>query len=264
MMRTNRIKELLAAGKVPVGHMVWEFKTRGIATIVATAGCDFILIDMEHSGFDLDAVADLLAWSRHTGLTTVVRVPDLEYHFVGRCLDAGALGIMFPNVESAEEAKQAVAMVKYPPVGRRGAGLAHAHTDYAPANSAEYIAEANKQTLVIAQIESGAGVANADAIAATEGVDILWVGHSDLSINLGIPGQFDHPLFEESIRKTIAACRAHGKGAGLQPASADFTRWALERGFNCLSYGADSTIYRRALHQGVAETRRLIEEFTRS
>ena len=123
-MRTNRIKELLAAGKVPVGHMVWEFKTRGIATIAESAGCDFIIVDMEHSGFDLDAVADILAWARHTNLTSVVRVPDLEYHFVGRCLDAGALGIMFPNVESAEEAKRAVEMVKYPPRGRRGAGLA--------------------------------------------------------------------------------------------------------------------------------------------
>jgi 2-keto-3-deoxy-L-rhamnonate aldolase RhmA len=257
-MRTNRVKQLIAAGQIPVGHMVWEFKTRGIATIVDACGCDFALVDMEHSGFDLDAVADLLAWMMGTRLTPIVRVPDLEYHFVARCLDAGALGIMFPNIESEEEAREAVAMVKYPPAGRRGAGLSHAHTGYATVDAASYIEQANAETMVIAQIESGDGVANVDRIAAVEGVDVLWVGHSDLSVNLGIPGQFDNPMFGDAIDRVIAACRAHGKGAGLQPASAAFTRWALERGFNCLSYGADSSIYRKALQDGVDEMRLLI------
>ena len=260
-MQTNRVKALLAAGKVPIGHMVWEFKTRGIATLVAGAGCDFLLYDMEHSGFDLDAIADLLAWTRGTDLTPIVRVPAIEYHFVARCLDAGALGIMFPNVKSAAEARLAVSMVKYPPQGRRGLGLGHAHTRYqAPADAAAYLAEANAQTLVIAQIESRSAVEEVEAIAAVDGVDVLWVGHFDLSAGLGITAQFGNPLFEEAIAATVAACRRHGKAAGFQPGSFDQARWALARGFACLSFGADSALFGKALSASVAEVRRLVSE----
>lgn len=259
-MLVNRVKDRLAVGEVPIGHMVWEFKTRGIASLVASAGCDFVLVDMEHSGLEIDSVADILAWTRATDLTPVVRVPDLEYHFVARCLDAGALGIMFPNVQSEEAALRAVRSVKYPPAGRRGLGLGHAHTRYQPVDTAAYLAEANARTLVITQIESGAGVDNADAIAAVEGVDVLWVGHYDLTASLGIPARFDHPLYERSIARVVEACRRHGKAAGFQPGSPEQASWALSRGFNCLSYGADSVVYATALKNGVARLRELVAE----
>ena len=260
-MLTNRIRTLLAEGKVPVGHMVWEFKTRGIASLVAGAGCDFVLIDMEHSGFDLDVMGDLIAWARGSGLTSVVRVPDMEYHFIARCLDAGALGIMVPNVESVAEARRAADFMKYPPRGHRGVGLGHAHTGYtAPSDPAAYMAEADAQTFLIAQMESAAGVAAADGIAALDGVDCLWVGHFDLSTNLGVPGQFDHAKYMEAIRAVITACRKHGKAAGMQPGSPEQAQWALAQGFNLLSYSADSTLYKRALAEGIATVKRLAEE----
>ncbi|MHB1005673.1 MAG: HpcH/HpaI aldolase family protein [Chloroflexota bacterium] len=260
-MVTNRIKSMLAEGKVPIGHMVWEFKTRGMAALLAGAGCDFMLIDMEHSAFDINIVADLIAWARGSDLTVVVRVPDMEYHFIARCLDAGALGIMVPNVESVEEARLAADFLKYPPVGHRGVGLGHAHTGYTPpADPAAYMTEANAQTFLIAQIESGEGVANADAIAALDGVDSLWVGHFDLTTNLGFPGQFDRPEYADAIGKVVAACRKRGKAAGLQPGTPQQARWALAKGFNLLSYGADSVIYRRALAEGVATLKQMVAE----
>ena len=259
-MRTNRVKSVLAAGGIPVGHMVWEFKTRGISTLVGSAGCDFVIFDMEHSALDFDRVADLLAWARGTDLTPIVRVPDLTSDYLARCLDAGALGVMIPNVEGEAEARRAVEMAKYPPTGRRGLGLGQANTGYEPVETAAYLAEANAQTLIIAQVESPIGVEQADRMAALDGIDILWVGHYDLTASLGIPGQFDHPRYEEAVRAVIEACRRHGKAAGFQPGSPEQVRWALSRGFSCLSYGVDSAVYRQALLDSMAEVRRLMGE----
>jgi len=257
-MRANRVKAALAAGAIPVGHMVWEFKSRGISALVASAGCEFVIFDMEHSGLDFDRVADLLAWARGTDVTPIVRVPDLTYDYIARCLDSGALGVMIPNVGGEAEARRAVEMAKYPPMGRRGLGLGQANTGYEPVDTAAYLAEANAQTLIIAQVESPIGVEQADRMAALDGVDILWVGHYDLTASLGIPGQFDHPRYEEAVRTVIEACRRHGKAAGFQPGSPEQAQWALSRGFTCLSYGVDSSVYRQGLLGSVAEVRRLI------
>lgn len=262
-MPSNRVKQLLAEGKVPVGHMVWEFKTRGVATLIAGAGCDFAIIDMEHSGFSSDAVSDLLAWMRGAGVPAFVRVPDLEYHFVARCLDAGALGIMVPDLKSVEAAHRLVDFVRYPPAGHRGLGLAHAHSGYnPPSNQGAFTAEANAAMFVIAQMESAPGIESAEAIAAVDGIDCLWVGHNDLAANLGIPGQLENPIFKDAIATVIAACRKHGKAAGFQPGTAAQAKWALEQGFNIISWGADSTLFRRALSEGVSEVRRLVQELT--
>jgi len=100
-MKPNRILQLLAEGKTPIGHMIIEFGTRGIAKIAEAAGLDFVLIDMEHSGLDFGKVADLLAWFKATPVAPIVRVPAIEYHFIARVMDAGALGVMAPNVRTA-------------------------------------------------------------------------------------------------------------------------------------------------------------------
>jgi 2-dehydro-3-deoxyglucarate aldolase/4-hydroxy-2-oxoheptanedioate aldolase len=260
-MPTNSVKQQLAEGKVPVGHMIWEFKTRGVATLIAGAGCDFVLLDMEHSSFSSDSVADLLAWMRGVNLPAFVRVPDLEYHFVARCLDAGALGIMVPDVKSVDMARKAVDFVRYPPAGHRGLGLGHAHTGYTPpSNPGAFLEEANRAMFVICQMESQPGIDSADAIAAIDGVDCLWVGHNDLTANLGIPGQFDNPIYTKAIDAVVAACRKHGKAAGFQPGNAQQARWALSQGFNIISWNADSSLYKRALTDGVNEVRKLVQE----
>ena len=95
-MKINRIRELRAEGKIPIGHMISEFATRGVAKITEAAGVDFVIIDMEHSAIGIETVGDLVAWFRATPVTPMVRIPDTEYHFIARALDAGALGIMVP------------------------------------------------------------------------------------------------------------------------------------------------------------------------
>ncbi len=255
-MKLNRFKQVVDAGRVPVGHMIMEFGTRGIAKILEAANVDFVLIDMEHTGFDPSNVADLVAWFKATPVAPFVRVPQGLYHFLARTMDAGALGVMVANVESGEQARSIVNAVKFAPMGHRGLGLGTAHNDYVAPNAVEYFEYANRNTTVICQIESVKGVENLEAIASTEGVDVLWVGHWDLTQSMGIPGQFQHPRFLEAMRAVVDATRKRHKLAGIQPQSAAQASEWLALGYNVFSWGVDIGVYRNALTAAVAEFRK--------
>lgn len=254
-MKPNRFRQVLAAGGNPTGHFVIEFTSRGLARILDSADPDFVVFDMEHSGIDFDQIADQLAWTHGCSYAPFVRVPQAHYHFLSRVLDAGALGVMVANVESAEDAAAIVDAVKYPPEGRRGLAPGLAHNDYRLPDVAAYLAEANESTVVICQIESPRGVANADAIAAVPGVDVLWIGHYDLTANLGIVGQFDHPEFHRSLAHVVAAAKRHGKQSAILPGNEKhLAEWAAH-GFSVLCYGADAWLYQAALAKGIARAR---------
>jgi 2-dehydro-3-deoxyglucarate aldolase/4-hydroxy-2-oxoheptanedioate aldolase len=254
-MKPNKFRQALAEGRVPVGHMISEFATRGVAKIVEAAGLDFVFIDMEHTAIDPARVADLIAWFKATPIAPFVRVPQGLYHFIARTLDAGALGVMVANVETAEQAKEIVDAAKYAPLGRRGVGLGLAHTDYRNPDPAAYFHEANENTTVIAMIESWRGLANVDAIAATEGIDLLWVGHFDLTQSMGIPAQFQDPRFLEALRTVAAAAKLHGKPLGIQPGNLEHARQWRDLGCTVFSCGNDVSVYSSALVAGVAALR---------
>jgi 2-keto-3-deoxy-L-rhamnonate aldolase RhmA len=254
-VKPNRIRELLAAGKIPVGHMVMEFSTRGLAKIVEGAGVDFVLIDMEHSGFSIGAVNDLLAWFKATPVTPVVRVPAHDYDFIARVMDAGAAGIMAPNVRTPEEARAVNNAMRYAPEGGRGLGLGGSHNDYLPPDPTAYLREANQNNVILAQIESTTALENLDAIAATPGIDVLWIGHFDLTQSMGIVGQFDHPDFQKAIRDVAEAAQRHGKAAGIQPGNIEQARAWMAAGYNVISYSADHGVYRNALRSAVEQVR---------
>ncbi len=237
--------------------MVMEFATRGIAKIVEAAGLDFVLLDMEHSGLELERIADQLAWFKATAVAPIVRVPASRYHFIARVLDAGALGIMAPNVETVEQARAIVEAAKYGPEGKRGLGLGSAHNDYVMPKPAEYLREANANTSVICQIESTRGLQNLEAIAALSGVDVLWVGHFDLTQSLGIVAQFQNPRFLEAITRVAETARRHGKGAGMQPGTREQAAEWTKLGYNIISFGSDIAVYRNALASAVAAVREL-------
>ncbi len=257
-MKKNKLQQAVKAGRIPVGHMVWEFSTRGIAKLVESANLDFVLIDMEHSEFDVDKVADLIAWFKATDIAPFVRVPGCHYHFMARVMDGGALGVMIPNLETAEQARLAVNSVKYAPMGKRGVGLGGAHTDYLAPDPVAYFTESNQNTTIIAQIESPVGLANLDAIAATPGIDILWVGHFDLSQGMGIPAQFQHPDFLAALQQVIAATRKHNKLAGIQPSTMEQAEQWVKMGFNVISWNTDSGVYGRALRGEVDALRKQV------
>ncbi|MDX1981953.1 MAG: aldolase/citrate lyase family protein [Bryobacteraceae bacterium] len=254
-MKQNRFKRVVDEGRIPVGHMIMEFGTRGMAMMLKSADVDFVFLDMEHTGFDTERIADLCAWLKATDVAPFVRVPQGLYHFLARTMDAGALGVMVANVETAEQAKSIVNGVKYLPLGYRGLGLGTAHNDYVQPETVPYLKAANENTTVICQIESPVGLENCDAIAATAGVDVLWVGHFDLSNGMGIPADFQNPRFLDALKKVVEVCAKHGKRAGIQPGNeAQADQW-IGLGFNAISWGTDISVYRRALGLEIAAVR---------
>ena len=207
---------------------------------------------MEHTGWSIESIRMLVATTRSTNLIPYVRIPATEYHFIARALDMGAMGVMVPMVESAQQAETIVASAKYPPIGRRGAAFGVAHDDYSGGDIVQKISTANSETQLIAQIETAAGVENVNAIAAVDGIDVLWIGHFDLSNSLGIPGQFDHPRFRDALDEVLAACRQHGKVPGFMAGSIDNGKSLLDQGFRVLAYGGDLWLYQNAVRDGLA------------
>jgi 2-dehydro-3-deoxyglucarate aldolase/4-hydroxy-2-oxoheptanedioate aldolase len=155
-------------------------------------------------------------------------------------------------------------MVKYPPQGGRGIGVQLAHDRYRAGDAAAKIKAANRRSCVILQIESADGVANVDAIAATPGVDALWIGHFDLSASLGIPGQFDHADFQSAITRTAKACKKHGRSLGMIAGSPDHGLALIRQGFNLISYSGDVWLLRDALGAGITAMRDGLKKRRRS
>jgi 2-dehydro-3-deoxyglucarate aldolase/4-hydroxy-2-oxoheptanedioate aldolase len=250
-MRGNAVKARLAAGGSAYGAMVFEFMAPGLPQICVNAGAEFILYDMEHTGLSLETLKMQFALCRGLPVVPMVRVPRGEYHFVARALDVGALGVMVPMVGTAGEAAHVVACTRYPPAGRRGAAFGFAHDDYLGGDVAAKMAAIHERTLVIAQIETAEGLDNVEAIAATPGVDALWIGHFDLTNFMGIPGQFRHPDYLAAVRRVVAACEAHGKTPAFLVVDDDWAREYKALGFRLIAYGVDQALLGNALRHGL-------------
>lgn len=245
------LKAFVQDGRMKVGHFVVEFATPGIGHIMKSAGCDFVLFDMEHSGFGFETVKSAVRYMQAANLPMIVRVPSREYHHIARACDMGAEGIMLPMVGSAAEAKRIIDSVKYVPHGFRGVALQVAHDDYRAGATGEKLAAANERTTIFAQIETAEGVENADEIAALDGIDCLWVGHFDLSASLGVPGEFDHKKFRDAIERVTAATRKHGKALGrLVPNVATGLEYN-HAGFDFICYAGDVWVLHNALKEAV-------------
>jgi 2-dehydro-3-deoxyglucarate aldolase/4-hydroxy-2-oxoheptanedioate aldolase len=250
-MKPNRLKQAREDGRIPVGHMIMEFATRGIAQILESAGVDFVVIDMEHAGFSMSDVANLIAWFKATSIAPFVRLPQIERHFIARLMDAGALGIMVPDVRNAEQIQTVVRAAKYAPMGERGLGLGLAQCDFKPVNALEFVEYSNQNTTIIAQIESPQGIENLEAIASTPGLDILWDGQFDLSYTLGVVAQFHHEQFVSALRQIVTVAQRYKLGMAIQPRDLEQTREWVEMGFDVISFSSDVNVYLDAMSTAV-------------
>ena len=257
---TDTFKDRLKRGELLCGTMVFEFFTPGIAQIARAAGADFILYDMEHSGAGVETMKAQFAHCRGLPIAPLVRVPVNEYDFIARVLDAGAHGVIVPMVDSVDDAARAVRSMQYPPAGRRGSAFGMAHDDYLPGAPVDKIAAARAKTVLIALIETPGGVAAADDIAALPGVDMLWLGHFDLTNFMGIPGQFEHPEYLAAVDRIVAAARRHGKPAGFLALDDDWARRYHAKGFRVLACGLDTQLLQGALRRGIDFLRSLPPE----
>lgn len=251
MSKQQLLKQRIAGGETLAGTMVFEFFVPGMAQIAKVAGADFVLYDMEHSGVDIDAIKAQCAACAGSGIVPLVRVPTNQYQFVARVLDAGAHGIMVPMVADAQQAADIVSWTRYPPEGRRGAAFGVAHDGYRPGTPRDKIAESAARTIVIAMIETPEGVRNADAIAAVPGIDVLWLGHFDLTNFMSIPGEFEHPSYLASVDAIVVAARHHGKVAAVLATDETWARKYHSLGFRMFACGLDIHLYQQALTTGV-------------
>ncbi len=246
-MQQNLLKQVLLRGDVAWGIFITEFLSPGLCRIVANANLDFIVLDMEHGGFGIDEVKQQIAFARGTSVTAIVRVPILQRHLVATVLDAGAMGIIAPMIESRAQAEQLAAWCRYRPDGTRGIGFGVAHDGYGLGEIAPRMKVANENMLAIPLIESLAGIAAVDSILSVDGIDMAWMGHFDLTDSMGIIEQFDCLDFVAALDRFLAACNRYEKPAGIMTNSLEGARQRLQQGFRCLSYGSDVSVFQRAL-----------------
>ncbi len=254
-MATNTLKKKLAEGKWVSGPIVEEVRTGGMIKMLALAGHDFLWWDMEHNFFDWDQILNLVQLTHLYGMTPLVRVTDLSYANVARALDAGAHGIIIPRVDNAEQAEQAVSYAKYPPRGRRGGG-GSARDHYEPKSAAQSIADANRETMVVLQLEHPDTIDQLDAICQVDGVDVICIGPHDLSINMRIPGQYDNPKLHEAIGKVNEICAKYDKPVGM--VSRDASSFQLWNKLGCRFIVCNSDL--SLVFQQASRDRKKLEE----
>lgn len=249
----GRLRSRLDAGEALLGCFL-SLGSPLTAEIMGAAGYDWALIDLEHgAGGEPEALSQMQALAG-TGCAALVRVEGTERQRTNRVLDFGAHGVMFPRVDTPEEAQAAVAAMRYPAGGIRGVAFSNRACAYG-SNLRPYMQDC-ANLLTVVQIESPTAVQNANAIAATDGVDVLFVGPSDLSYSMGMLGQFDNPDFVAAIDRTAKAAAAHGKQCGiLLPSPADFGRYH-EKGYRFIASGSDAVLLNNAARNLVSGIRK--------
>ena len=253
------LKQLAATKEPKIGNFIVEFATPGIGHILKAAGMDFAFFDMEHSGFSFETLKSAVRYFEAAGIPTITRVPALENDMLARACDMGAEGLLAPMISTPEQARAMVDSVKYYPAGKRGVGLQMAHDNYRSAPVAEALSAANQRTAVVCLIETAEGAENVDAIAAVPGVDGLWVGHFDLSVSLGIPGEFSNPKFLAAVDRIIAAAKKHNRFLGRLVPNVEQGITFYKQGFDFICYSGDIWV----LRDGLAAAGKAIREGVR-
>ena len=254
-MRPNKVKRALLNGDLQIGTWVTVLRTPQIAQMIATAGFDFMYVDMEHSSFSIETVGDLCHAALAAGLVPIVRPPAKDPHLLCRPLDSGAMGLLVPHVDTGEEAQAVVTAIRFPPDGRRGMNLQGIHTGYGRAEGSAYVASTHAETLLLVQIESNAGIGNLDAILSVDGVDGAVVGRGDLSTDLGLPGQTNHPEVVRRVEMMIAACQRHHKIPGLLVQDTASAKEWIGKGIRLVPYANEVSILVTAAARAVGEIR---------
>jgi len=233
----NRLKSLLASGRPAIGTLL-QLPSAPAVEILAQAGFDWLLIDTEHGPIDGETLHAMIRATGGTNTVPTVRVARNLDWLAKRVLDMGALGVMMPNVNSAEEALAAVRSVRYPPEGNRGFGPTFAALRWGVAGP-DYVKAANSEVMAIVQIEHIDAVERIDEILAVPGLDLPLIGPYDLSASMGLLGQVAHPRVQEAIDRVLAAAKKAKVPAGIFGTAAEEMNRYIERGFQAILVGTD-------------------------
>ena len=248
------IRERVLAGEFMAG--AWLSLGSGItAEIAAITGFDWLLMDQEHSPGDSETLLTQLQAAGQRACAPIVRVVWNEMPRFKRALDLGAMGIMIPYIQTMEEARNAIRYLRYPPDGLRGVAMSTRATGYGDRFDA-YFAEANRSLLSVHQIETGRAVQNSGDIAQVDGVDVLFVGPLDLSINVGMPKRFDDPEFRTILDQVARSAKNSGKAAGILLPSVDLIQMVYDMGFTFVAVGSDTGMVATGMRNNMNSLRR--------
>jgi 2-dehydro-3-deoxyglucarate aldolase/4-hydroxy-2-oxoheptanedioate aldolase len=244
----------LKANKTVIGVGLTITANPLVVRLLANAGYDWLFIDIEHTLISPGDLITVVQMARTCGISPIVRIQDTEYHLIANVLDTGADGVMVPRVETREQAERVVSFARFPPLGVRGCGTT-ATLDYSRVDWREALPWLNEQTLVAVQIESPRAIANLEEILRVPGIDAIFIGPLDLSINLNAPGQIDSPVVREAMAHVVATCVAHGMPVGtVMPTPEALKPW-WEQGMRFLSCSADSGLISTAGQQNLLAVR---------
>ena len=253
-IRTNPVKELVRAGKPAFGTWITLCPHPRVVKMFAASGFDFVIIEMEHTDFNMQTVGMLAMLAREAGLVPFVRpTGTMKPHDLTRPLDAGAQGLLLPSVDTPEQMEAIVKATKYHPLGNRPMNLKGPHTDYVVGDPAEVSAHVNAHTMLVAMIESRTAIDNIEALCDVEGLDAVFIGPDDLSQDLGIPGRMGHPALAEAIDEVFAACRKKGMAFGISSHNPQMVAQRVQEGATWLPYSNDAAMVFNAAQAIVPE-----------
>jgi 2-keto-3-deoxy-L-rhamnonate aldolase RhmA len=250
-MKPNALRQILDEGRTAYGTMIQDLRTPSIGQIMAQAGCDFLFFDMEHGPYNLATIADLVRVTRLSGITALVRVPDAEYHLISRVLDLGAQGIMIPRVETKSQVEHIVECATFPPLGKRGCSVNKGHNDFLSENPLQFAEQANRENLIILQIERRQAVEQIEDILSVVGVGATIIGPNDLALSLGIQSNDILAALESSIQHVLNVSLAHGIPCGIHIGSLEWLAEWQRRGMQLLCYSNDISFLRAGAENGI-------------
>lgn len=240
---TEPLKKRLREGAVCKGTFVLFTAGGDFPLFLGGLGFDFFIFDLEHSMFDLAVTRTTILSARAAGISAIVRVPDIEYHFVARVLDAGAHGLMLPRMETREQAEALVRYARYRPLGARGISTFAGHNDFTRiADVPAFLRQRNEDVMLVAQIETRLGVENREAILSTPGLDACFIGTGDLAMDLGHAGQTDHPEVLALVDQVIASARKENLIVSLPIRRPEDVAVWQKRGLGMLTLATDGSL----------------------
>lgn len=239
-MRKSRVLAKLRRND-PVLVTALHFNDPVVYELTSLLGFDCLWLDMEHQSRSMQTAGQLVRAARVGSSDVMIRIAKGDFLRMGRALEVGAQGIMYPRCDNADEAREVVRWAKFAPQGIRGVDSAGADNPYCMMPLGDYLKQANEETFVVVQIEDPAALENVEAMAAVDGVDVLFFGPGDFSILAGVPGQWDHPLIADAMKRVSAAAKKAGKQWGMPVFNPEFCRKVLDLGGRFLANGSDIT-----------------------
>ena len=259
-LKISNVKKRLKEGHVCYGTMLRILKSPQAVAMYASEGWDYIILDTEHNDYDYETLGNFSLVAKYEEIALFARVPDKLYHQMAQLLDIGAEGLVLPQVKTREETEHIIRSVKYAPLGKRGVSISTTATRFRDYAIDEYTEWANRELMTIVQIESEEGINNAEKIISTPGVDAIMIGPADLSHDMGISGQVDHPRMEEALREVIKQCDKYGVAPGIHLSNIEqVDKWVGE-GMRFISYSYDSKFFKDALKESLLKLRAIAEK----